>query len=132
MIKEFLSLVLKTDSSIFFLAAAIAALIYIVAYLLIVRYVMTSINKKIIDAPEIDEVKNKYAIYFICILFWPAAIILGNNYLAKPETAKTGRLCIIIFLWFTAFILTLAFSSVVFTYIYLPEIIEFFKAHGFW
>ena len=88
---------------------------------------MSSINKKITDAPESDQVNNKYGIYFICILFWPAALILGNSYLAK-----TGRMCIILFLWFTAFILALAFSCVVFTYIYLPEIIEFFKAHGFW
>jgi len=130
MISELLSFILNTDRDVFIIAFIISSLVYCLAYLIIVRRVMNSINSKIKDFSSVDEVQNKLAIYIICALFWPAALVLGKNYLAKPETAKTGRVCIIIFLWITAFILVASLISVFYLYVYLPEIIEFLKGYN--
>lgn len=123
---------LDADPTVFLMAMITAAIIYLIAYLSIVRKVMKKANEKLVNLPEKDEVNNKVVVYIISALFWPAALIIGNNYLERPETARTGRVCIIIFLCFTGIIVLFAIIATYLTYIYLPEIIEFLKNYNLW
>ena len=132
MIKEILSLIQAEEPELIYSVIVLSFFIYMLVYLLVVRYVMGSINKKIAQSPNSGEVQNATGIYAICILFWPAALVLGKNYLSNPETARTGRVCIIIFLWSVAFVILASIATVTMGYMYLPEIIELLKEYGFW
>jgi len=105
-------------------AVIIASLIVFISWIIIFRYILQKITVNV--TPKIpDEVENKTAIYLLCAAFWPAALVMGNHFLKKPETARTGRNCIIIFLWFHTFIVILSISILFVCAIYLPEIIIF-------
>ena len=125
MLKEYSKSILNTDPTLLIIAWGIASLFFIILYLLFVRHIMQKINKKVGDGSDVDEVPNKMGVYIVCALFWPAALVMGNNYLEKSETAQTGRMCSIIFLWFSGFIVILSLVTVYYLLIYLPEIIEF-------
>ena len=111
-------------------ATIIASFIVIIGWLFIFFHVTKTLNEKVSSSLVEDEVENKLGIYFICVSFWPAALVMGNNFLKKPETAETGRTCITIFLWFSTFIVMLSVTTVFTCVAYLPEILNFFEHYN--
>ena len=120
---------LLADLAVLWPATIIASLIVFISWIIIFRYILQKINAKVTSSIP-DEVENKTAIYMLCALFWPAALVIGNHFLKKPETARTGRTCIIIFLWFHTFVVILTISILLACIIYLPEIIVFLSNYG--
>jgi len=127
---EIIRTLLDPDPTIIWLAAIIATLIVIIGWIIIFRIVLQKINAKVAASPVQDEVENKFGIYFISAIFWPAALVMGHTFLKKPGTVQTGRMCIIIFLWFMTFIVLASNTIVLMGVAYLPEIIEFLKNYG--
>jgi hypothetical protein len=121
---------LDPTAEIMWPAAICATLIVLFGWVLIVRSVTKSLNEKVAASTVQDEVENKLGIYLISAIFWPAALVMGNTFLKKPETVQTGRICIIIFLWFMTFVVLVANALVLIGVAYLPEIIHFLKGHG--
>lgn len=120
---------LNTDSTAILPAAITASLIVFIGWIILFRYILRIINAKISSSIH-DEVENKIAIYLLSLIFWPAALVIGNHFLKKPETARTGRTCIVIFLWFSTFIVIQSIAILLLIIIYLPEIIVFLNKHG--
>jgi hypothetical protein len=125
-----IELLYTAEPIILWSASIIAFIIFMIVWIIIFRTILQKINAKVTTSIP-DEVENKIGIYAVSLLFWPAALVLGNHFLKKPETAQTGRTCIIIFLWFNTFIVILSMATVLVGVIYLHEIIDFLKSHGF-
>lgn len=104
----------------------ISTLLLLGIWYYIYRKVLQKVNLQVNEDVS-DNVENKTAIIFLCTLVWPAALILGYSYLSKPETAKTGRTCITIFLWTTAFFVLLAGFAHYYVEIYSEEILRYMQ-----
>lgn len=127
--REIILSILDPDPEIIWPAAIIASLIVFIGWIIIFRYVLHKLDEKVAQSLP-DEVENRFGIYLVSFLFWPAALVMGNTFLKKPETAQTGRKCIIIFLWFNTFVVLASIAAVLVGVAHLHEIIEFLKSHG--
>jgi len=101
------------------ISAVLAAIIMLSIWATIFRNISAKIDS-FVDPSTTDRVRNKGLIYFICAIFWPAALVMGYEYLQQPETARTGRTCIRIFLWFVTLLLLLVISAVFIIIMYFP------------
>ena len=129
MLQKVLNDLLYSSPTILWTAGIIASIIIFVIWIFVAFNIKRNMDDKI-DFSIADEVENKTGIYMVSALFWPAALVMGNTFLKKPGTAQTGRTCIIIFLWFSTFVVLLSITTVLTAIAYMPDIIEFFKNHG--
>ena len=109
---------------IFIIALVMASITLISLWIAAFRIALRQMDS-MVDKNTADQVANKLPIYFLSVIFWPAAVVFGYQFLQKPETAKTGRTCILIFFWFVTIVLVLVIVAMFFLNQQYPEIREY-------
>ncbi len=83
------------------LAIVIVFGLWLIVSFLVVQYANGKVNRHL-DGDDVaqrhDTSETMNFVYWLSVLFWPVALILGVKYMKKPETARAGRICLLILL----------------------------------
>lgn len=102
-------------------ATILADLIVVLGFCVFAVFAVRALNAKVAETrvPEAAD-SSRPLLYLAAVLLWPVALGLGMARLGKPETARSGRVMLLIAIGHFSFAMVIAVALVTVGAVYAP------------